>query len=213
MGEDSPLCGTDLCPAVTNPAGQHKVETADIMRWVGKQLGLAPSSEEDDARAADLTAVAQEILNECFYPCLKPAVVGRVLQKENLSLLGCIAGTKPPVVALEALPRKLAQLEEVLGGAAAGGSESAYLLGEKLTYADAAVFSTLRETLMLGCFGSAADVLTEHPRLLAWLERMEALAAPWFGKRAAEHQLGAETCVEYLAVTNTPFPWRRRRKR
>ena len=231
MGDESPLCGTDLCPAVTNPRGEHKVETADIMRWVGQQVGLAPETEAEDARAVELTAMAQQILDQSFYPCLKPAVVKRVLQMESISLLGCIAGTTPPAEALEALQQKLPLLEEQLGGEGGDSDSHPFLLGKSVTYADAAVFTTLRETLLLGCFGNAGagvgagagagsvaalaseSSLVSHPLLKAWMQRMEMLATPWFERRTAEHQLGAATCVEYLALTNTPFPWRRRKKR
>merc|ERR1711939_1143027 len=88
MGDASPLCGTDQCPAVTAPDGTHCVETTDIMRFVGQQVGCAP--EEGSAAAAkawEIELLAQNILNKVFYKLFVPMITVRVLQKQGLSCL------------------------------------------------------------------------------------------------------------------------------
>ena len=62
LGDDSPLLGTDLCPAVTAPDGTHCVETTDIMRFVGQRVGMAPEADSaEDKKAME----AVEALKTC----------------------------------------------------------------------------------------------------------------------------------------------------
>ena len=85
MGAASPLCGTDQCPALTDPEGKHLVETADIMRYAGGRI--IPGCPHDE-RATRATLKAQALLDTVFYQLLKPVAVRRVLRDFSLPVVG-----------------------------------------------------------------------------------------------------------------------------
>lgn len=152
MGDASPLLGTNMCPAITSPAGEHCVETADIMRFVGRQVGLGPATAAEDARAVELTLLAQRTLDTVFYPLLFPMIISRLLEKELFGALRFlrwgVAGaskTGPPTKVLREI---LSELEAAL----ASNSDSSYLVGPSLSYADAAVFTVLDQCFSYSCF-------------------------------------------------------------
>jgi glutathione S-transferase len=207
LGDASPLCGTDQCPAVTAPDGSHCVETSDIMRFIGQRCGLAPKTDAADALAMKRCLLAQQILNRSFYSLLRPLIVsfiGRnhcILLRPFIGLLGGgAAATKAPIAFLRS---QLPELEEEL--AQAGGP---YFAGDSLTYDSVALFAALRETLELACFDRAAE-LAPYPKLTNFMDMLESMASGWFEKRTREYQGGYASTVEYLAVTNTPIPWKR----
>ena len=206
LGADSPLLGTDKCPCVTAPDGTHCVETSNIMHFVGHQIGMAPQTEEADERAVNLCLIAQELLDEVFYPLLMPMLVRHLTRTELLGLLRPLSGllgdrsakVEPAVAALRA---RLPALERALE--ASGGT---FFSGEALTFESVALFNALRDILAYECVG---DELASYPRLAAFMAALEARARPYFEERTATHQCGYPDVVSYLAATNTPFPWSR----
>ncbi|KAL1499345.1 hypothetical protein AB1Y20_011552 [Prymnesium parvum] len=210
MGNASPLLGTDLCPAVTAPDGTHCVETAEIMRFVGQRVGMAPPAEsEADARAMKLTLLAQALLNQVFYALLKPMVVRAIFERGLGERLGCVASllNGRQATFLEKPRSKLARaLPELEGALEASGGP--YLCGAALTYADAAVFHVLNEVLAFKCFDKE-ELLKPYPLLCAFVSELERKTAGWIEKRVREHQMGIPSTIDFFAATNTPFPWSR----
>lgn len=211
MGDASPLLGTNMCPAITSPAGEHCVETADIMRFVGRQVGLGPATAAEDARAVELTLLAQRTLDTVFYPLLFPMIISRLLEKELFGALRFlrwgVAGaskTGPPTKVLREI---LSELEAAL----ASNSDSSYLVGPSLSYADAAVFTVLDQCFSYSCFDQAEE-LKSLPKLAAFMQIMLPKLAGFYATRTRDHQLGISDLVDYLVATNTPFPWSRRSK-
>lgn len=204
LGDESPLLGTDKCPAVTSPDGKHCIETAEIMRFVGQKVDLAPpAGSSEDARAMEMCLLAQEIMNKVFYPLLKPMVIRE--------LLGSFLG--PALVGREAtyLPEPRAFLSDALRTieGTLGASGGPYVCGAKLCYADVAIFAILNEVLAYECLDRAA-VLEPHARVAFLLADLETKTQAWVDFRVREHQLGIRSTVKFFAATNTPFPWSRR---
>lgn len=152
MGDQSPLCGTDLCPAVTDPEGKHCVETSDIMKFAGDKIGLGAGDK--DERAMKVCLKAQTLLDTVFYKLLMPITVQRVARKFSLPwiglrvlepLLGASAASIAPGV--EAMEAHLPAIESLLAEA-----EGPYCCGAKLTYADVALFCCLHQCLSMPAF-------------------------------------------------------------
>jgi len=210
MGEASPLCGTDQCPAVTSPDGtQHCVEASEIMRFVGQSVGLAPvadSAAEKTALAMNL--VGQRVLNEVFYPLLKPMVVGHILAGTLATpfrrlLAGSQASYLPrPALALSQI---LEQIETTIRDS--GGP---YVCGAELSFADVSLYTNLNLVLEFRCFASM-DLLSAHPKTAAMLAAVDVKARGWMEQRVRDHQLGYRSVIEFFAVTNTPFVWSRQK--
>ena len=126
MGDASPLLGTDQCPAVTAPDGTHCVETADVMRFVGQRVDLAPAAgSEQDAKAMETTLLAQSLMNKVFYGLLKPMVVNKIFSTQLLGMLSfsapLLAGRRSsylpqPQSALEDGLRQIEATLEASGG-------------------------------------------------------------------------------------------------
>lgn len=211
MGDDSPLCGTDLCPAVTAPDGTHCVETSEIMRFVGQRVGLAPApNSAADAKAMEVCLAAQSCLDRVFYGLLRAMIVQRILGSELFGTLywarGFLGGKVdmgPPTTALE---ETMQAAEAAL--VASGGP---FVCGEALSYADVSLFAVLRECLEFRCFDSTA-LLGRHPKLSAMLGMLRERTQPWIDRRVRENQLGIPNTVDYFVATNTPFPWSRKTK-
>lgn len=208
LGDASPLLGTDLCPAVTAPDGTHCVETADIMKFVGERVGLAPEAPGSQVKAVELTLLAQSLLDGCFYARLKSECV-RLIAKKEWYVGWVLRPLMAPTAEDEAPRAKLAAALPTLEAAleAAGGAQP-FLCGASLTYADAAVFNVLYECFEYTCFDEK-DLLADKPRLRAYLTEMRARCAGHFERRATEHQCGFKSAAAFLAATNTPFPWSR----
>lgn len=205
MGDDSPLLGTDLCPAVTAPDGTHCVETADIMRFVGQQVGLAPpAGSAEDTAAMEVTLLVQSAMDKVFYALMKPMIVKQIFGGAHRFVVGSEAAY---------LPAPAAKLKEVLASLEASLTSSGgpYCCGRQLTYADVSVSAILTEVLSFRCFDRQA-LLQPHPKLAALLADLEVLTKPWVTHRVRAHQLGMTNTVEYFAATNTPFPWSRKAK-
>jgi glutathione S-transferase len=187
MGDDSPLKGTDKCPAITAPDGTSMVETSDIMRYVGQQVGLAPAAgSADDTKATEMCLLAQTILDTTWYPLLMHMAVKDVFAN------GLGFGTQYLV------PRLM------FGKLAASGGP--FVLGSKICFADVSLFDTLSKALDLEVFDQAA-LLAEHPKCSMLLKEVQVKAAPWLAKTKSDHMAVKKTIVEYLSSTNTPFPW------
>jgi len=211
LGDASPLLGTDLCPAVTAPDGTHCVETADMMRFVGQRLGLAPSPDSpSDAKAMELTLLAQHTMNTVFYPLLKPMIVRHIFETEVFGLFSWVSRAlvgkestylETPSLKLEEAMQSFELALEVGGGP--------YVCGAELSYADVSIFAILNEVLAFKCFGKAR--LQPYPRLGSLLAELEGRTQLWVDHRVREHQLSLHNTVEFFACTNTPFPWSRRR--
>jgi len=202
MGDDSPLLGTDKVPAVTAPDGMHCVETSDIMRFVGRRVGLAPPvNSAEDILATDVCTLAQEIMNEVFYALMNQMCVRKIL--------GCMAwlvnGPESDYLELprQKLRESMAAIEATLQ--ISGGP---YTLGAALSYADVSVFAILNEVLSLACF-DRFTLLIAHPRLSALLDNIGVQMAAWIEFRVRRYQLGHWDTIEFLAATNTPLPWRK----
>jgi len=211
MGDASPLLGTDMCPAVTAPDGTHCVETSDIMRFVGQQVGLAPpAGSEADAKAMELCLLAQSCMNEVFYALLKPMIVQHILRSE---LFGTLYWARRFLGGIVDLGPPTSKLGEVLAAveAALEASGGPFVLGAELCYADASLFAILLEVLAFRCFDQP-ELLARHPKLASWWALLEERTAPWIAERVEKHQLGLRSTVELFAVTNTPFPWSKRTK-
>lgn len=208
LGDQSPLLGTDKCPAVTSPDGKHCIETAEIMRFVGQKVGLAPrAGSSEDAKAMEMCLLAQEIMNVVFYGLLKQMVVREVLGSiAAAAVVGREASYLPKPAAF--LSNSLRTIEEALTptSCATGGP---YVCGAKLCYADVAIFAILNEVLAYECFDKTA-LLEPHPKLASLLADLEAKTQAWIDYRVSEHQLGIRSTVRFFAATNTPFPWSRR---
>jgi len=210
MGDDSPLCGTDKCPAVTAPDGIHCVETAEIMRFVGRRVGMAPAAESAaDAKAMEVTLLAQEVLDQVFYGLLMKVIIREVLGQQRLSWVCRLVFGKEEAYVEKPLAKLTASLQQF--EAALETSGGPYICGSALTYADVAVFHVLNESLAFVCFDKAA-LLAPHPKLSALMADLEGKTAAWIEKRVSEHQMGIRSTVEFFAVTNTPFPWSKRTK-
>lgn len=209
MGDASPLCGTDMCPAITAPDGTSMIETADIMRFVGQKVGLAPrEGSAEDAKAIEMCSLAQTVLDKTWYPLLMRAAVKDVfarglgfglqhvaprlmLGKESASVSGASAN----------LHQVLEKTEGCL--AASGGP---FVNGAKICFADVALFDTLSKALELEWFDRSA-LLAKHTKCAELLQRVRDKAAPWLEKTRRDHMAGQATIHEYLSATNTPFPW------
>ena len=213
MGDDSPLCGTDLCPAVTSPDGEHCVETSDIMRLVGRAVGLGPASEADDKRAAAITVRAQEVLNRSFYKMLLPMVTLNILSEDLGGVMGyCIPTSfvvkkKKVEEARAELDRQATFFEDELISSESGP----YFCGDSISYADVAVFCVLDQAFHFACFNKE-ECLEGRPRLTAWMETMAPKAEPWFKERAEKHQGGHYNIIEAFGALRSPLKWSRRTK-
>ena len=210
MGDASPLLGTDLCPAVTAPDGTHCIETANIMRFIGQRVGLAPPANSDaDKKAMEMCLVAQSVLDKCFYPLLKPMVVQQVFAQECLGLFTLpgrrlLAGAESSWLPQPQahLLSVLKQVEEVLVA-----SGDLYVASKtKPTYADVALYSALSEVLEFPCFDKAA-LLKAHPKTAAMLDSVAGKAQAWMELRIATHQHGVSSTMAAFAGAFTPFPW------
>jgi glutathione S-transferase len=213
MGDASPLLGTDLCPAVTAPDGTHCVETADVMRFVGQRVCLAPpDGSTEDAKAMEVTLLMQTAMNQVFYPLFKPMIVKHIFASEFGGALRLAARA---MVGSEStfLPAPAAKLDEVLARleAVLDASGGPYCCGAQLSYADVSVCAILTEVLAYQCFDRPA-LLRPRPKLAALLTDMEARTKPWMTYRVREHQLGITNSIEFFAKTNTPIPWSRKTK-
>ena len=204
LGDESPLLGTDKCPAVTAPDGTHCIETADIMRFVGQQVGLAPlAGSTEDATAVAVTLLAQQAINKIFYPLFRKMIMKRLLGHCVGSL---VVGREASYITQPAafLSKFCRSIEDTLG--ASGGP---YVCGAKLSYADISIFASLDEVLAFDCFDRAA-VLGSHPKLATLMADLEGRTQAWVDHRVREHQLGIRSSVQFLVNTNTPVPWARR---
>ena len=61
------------------------------------------------------------------------------------------------------------------------------------------------------CF-DRASLLADHPKVSVWFSSLEERTQPYVDQRVRDNQLGCRSTVEFLAVTNTPFPWSRKDK-
>lgn len=211
LGDDSPLLGTDQCPAVTAPDGTHCVETSDIMHFVGHRLGLAPEKDSAmDKKATEVTRLMQHLMDGVFYGLLKQMVVRHIFASE---FFGGLSWARTLLIGRETkyLPRPDGELREALATLEGHLVESGgpFVCGEQLTYADASVTAILREVLAFDCFDRGA-LLAPHPKLARCLAELEARTAPWVERRIAEHQLGIASTVGLFAALHTPFPWSRK---
>jgi glutathione S-transferase len=91
-----------------------------------------------------------------------PTLMRNVLKSQGL-------GRKPPQKVLEEFDRHLASVDAWLG------DDRDWLVGDRLTIADIAVYSQL---VCAAETGEAAAVMAEHPRLLGWMERVNLGTAP-----------------------------------
>ena len=211
LGELSPLCGTDLVPAVTTPDGTNYVETADIMRIIGQQVGLAPpAGSAGDTTAKEMCLLAQSVINKVFYGLLMRMVVKHIFAIEFCGILKdlvprLVFGSERAAVAgpLETLTHVLTTTEECL--VRSGGP---FVLGAQMCFADVSLFDALEKALMYDCFDKA-ELLAVHPKVASMLVHVEQKAQPWLETRARQHMAGQSTIAGFLAVTNTPFFWSR----
>ena len=208
LGEESPLLGTDKCPAVTSPDGTHCIETSEIMRFVGQRVGLAPrAGSSEDAKAMVIKLLAQQVMNIVFYGLLKQMVIREVLGSfAAVALVGREASYLPAPAAFLGDALRSIEDEMTKSGCGAGGP---YVCGAKPCYADVAIFAILNEVLAFECFDKAA-LLEPHPKLAFMLADLEGKTQAWVDYRVKEHQLGICSTVKFFAATNTPFPWSRR---
>ena len=206
MGSASPLCGSDLCPAITAPDGTHCVETVDIMRFVGTSLAHWPEQGSlDDGKSMKYCILAQELLNQVFYPLLRPMIVNRIMSTELFGLLKLARPLLQPAFNdgrrwRDFIPPARAKLVAILGDVEHGLRESGgpYLLGERLSYGDASIYTNLEECLAYACFDRRA-LMQAHPRVDAFMKTVGRLAAEWMRKRVREHQMGIRSTVEVRA--------------
>ena len=213
MGDASPLLGTDQCPAVTAPDGTHCVETADIMRFVGQRIGLAPPADSAaDATAVEMCLLAQECMDACFYGLLKQMVVRRIFRGE---FCGALYWTRSLLIGKEAeyMVKPTAKLHEVMTRVeqtlqASGGP---FVCGADMSFADVSLFAILHEVLEYECFDRSA-LLARHPKLESLMTTLEARTRPWIEQRVREHQMGIANTVDFFAAANTPFPWSKKTK-
>lgn len=91
-----------------------------------------------------------------------PTLMRNVLKSQGL-------GRKSPEQVLEELDRHLASIDTWLDG------DRGWLVTERLSVADIAVYSQLA---CAGDTGEGAALLSDHPRLLDWMERVNAATAP-----------------------------------
>lgn len=199
LGDASPLCGTDQVPAVTAPDGTNCVETADIMKFVGQRVGLAPTDAGADAKAMEVTLLMQDVMNKVFYALLRPMVVKEIL--------GCAAylmnGSESSYLAgpAQKLTEALQKLEGVLE--TSGGP---YICGKQMSYADVSVFAILNEVLAYKCFDKVA-LLASYPKLSVLLTDLGSRLNAWIAYRVREHQVGIQSTIGIFAAMYTPFPW------
>ena len=210
MGDLSPLCGTDLCPAVTAPDGTHCVETSDIMQFVGRRVGLAPPADSAaDATAMTVCLMAQSVLNDVFYPLLKPMVVRQIFASE---FCGALWWVRRLIVGPERayLPKPSAALSRALAAAEAAIATSGgpWVCGSELSYADVALFAVLDEVLAFDCFHEDA-LLAAHPLVASLMAALRDRTSDYVQQRVREHQLGYRSTIALFAAKFTPFPWSR----
>uniref|UniRef100_A0A7S2I2G3 Glutathione S-transferase C-terminal domain-containing protein n=1 Tax=Haptolina brevifila TaxID=156173 RepID=A0A7S2I2G3_9EUKA len=156
-----------------------------------------------------MTLLAQRVLNEVFYPLLKPMIVKYLLSSALVSPLRRLI-TGPPNVYLPGPALSLSKiLEDVERTLTA--SSGPYVCGAALSYADVALYTNLNLVLQYECF-NCDELLSAHPQTARLITAVDEKAAGWMEQRTREHQLGYTSVVEYLAVTNTPFPWGRKKK-
>eukprot|EP00933_Yihiella_yeosuensis_P018932 TRINITY_DN15415_c0_g2_i1.p1 TRINITY_DN15415_c0_g2~~TRINITY_DN15415_c0_g2_i1.p1 ORF type:complete len:269 (+),score=33.33 TRINITY_DN15415_c0_g2_i1:64-807(+) len=171
LGDASPLM-FDQCPAVTSPDGHHVAQVAACMQFVGRSLGLAPTSPALDAKAMALTLYSEEIRNGVFYKLLIPAVVRKILRKRFCGIFCFLS----PIVDLyfrtgkvrSSLRGRLEHLERSLRTNGGGN----FFCGEEMSYADVALFDCLRESLSMPGF-KVDDDLASFPLIRNFLEKME----------------------------------------
>ena len=86
------------------------------------------------------------------------------------------------------------------------------MCGEVRGYADVALYCTLQQCLSMGDAFDMPRTLAPYPKLHAFYKLLGAEAEPFFASRAQAAQLGYSDAIDFLAATNTPFPWCRRKK-
>ena len=107
-----------------------------ICRFLGKQFGLVPDSEEDEFRLEQVNATIHDFLAEgvnAFHG--KDPVASYSIQKED---------TQPYIdrFVTTRLPRFLNHFEKIL----AHNRKSAWLVGDKVTYGDLGLLHVIRAT-------------------------------------------------------------------
>mgnify|MGYP004293818023 CR=1 FL=1 len=82
---------------MTSPNGTHCVETADVMRFVGQGVGLAPpAGSAEDAAAMEVTLLMQVAMDRVFYALLKPMVVNQACNYISEMPLPCVLEVAAP---------------------------------------------------------------------------------------------------------------------
>lgn len=163
LGDASPLA-FDQVPCIQH--GELSiVQTAACMAYIGAHVGLAPTSEEDRARAMMAVLASEEMRKQLFYGNRTVLVVDALLERVGLRRV-----LNPVFAALQRLYRLRRRRKFVTWCdrwerllRARGGP---YVLGEQLSYADVAVFDCLSAIGDIGCF-SVEELESSHPRVNA----------------------------------------------
>mmetsp|Transcript_215 Transcript_215/g.581 ORF Transcript_215/g.581 Transcript_215/m.581 type:complete len:280 (-) Transcript_215:250-1089(-) len=211
MGDDSPLLGTDKCPAVTAPDGQHKVETADIMEFLAEKFDLSPTNESSKGKAKQLALLSQEVLDKVFYKVMFPMIYKNILDKDLFGILFFVNYFTGVHKKMDEARTAFTALLDKLEGEICDGD--LHFCDNQLTYADVAIFSVLEAIFQLECFDPEELMKEDCPKLFALYNNLLPKAKEvWIDERNATFQDGHESFIDYVAIKNSPLSCTRSKK-
>jgi glutathione S-transferase len=159
-----------FAPPAIRKGGFVMNQTPSIVRFLGKEFGLYPSTKEGEAHADALNSFVTDFVAEgrlVFHPkCF------------TMSYFQQVDEARPYIAWFETerMPKFLAYLESVLAYNEKQGVEGGFFVGDALTYVDIAVFHTLEAAASQFPEGYAKQVADKAiPRLEAFRERIAAV--------------------------------------
>lgn len=151
----SKLKQTDLSPTRQLPVlevdGEVLTQSKVILSFVGKELGLAPEGNFKQAQADMLGDVISDLETK-----LSAAMFEKEQEKKEKAL----------AAAGEEVVNKCGYFEKFL----LANSKHGFFIGDKLTYADLAVFTFLNSYFLKGKAEGIPEQLKDYPNLSTWYE-------------------------------------------
>jgi len=170
LGDNSPLA-FDRVPLVQYN-GTSIVQVAAAMQFVGEKLGLVDDTPEARAETAMLMLGSEEMRNTVFYPVFQAINdITAKCQETNMSsteMMMKILELKPQFLHLVPYDQWMGHFERYLRRR--GESNGPFLLGNKISYVDVALYDCITAIWTLPVCESKKDQKTKYP-LLKVLEK------------------------------------------